>query len=81
MGAQVEETFQMSIELNVDPQKVYQECSAQGFYTNHQETSSETEKSEEFPEKPFVRTPSQKNVPKLKQKKFIDGLFVRYIPI
>lgn len=34
MGAQIEETFQMSIELNVDPSKVYKECAAQGFYRN-----------------------------------------------
>jgi hypothetical protein len=68
MGAQVEETFQMSIELNVDPQKVFQECSAQGFYKNHQETSSETENSEEVADEPFLRTTTQKNCAEIEAK-------------
>ena len=63
MGAQVEETFQMSIELNVDPQKVYQECSAQGFYKNHNEAKHDAESPQESNscEEHFLTATHQKN--------------------
>ncbi len=48
MGAQVEETFQTSIDLNVDPQRVYQEYSAQGFYGDYQESGFKREQFDEM---------------------------------
>ena len=64
MGAQIEETFQMSIELNLDPNKVYQECSAQGVFRDTLKSSEnderEFEENESF-EEICVNLTSQKN--------------------
>ena len=59
MGAQIEETFQMSIDLNLDPSRVYQECSAQGFYENSQNIESNTDEGEAHEEQ-FQSFSSQK---------------------
>lgn len=61
MGAQIEETFQMSIELNLNPQEIYKEYSAQGYYQNSQNNEKKIIEEDEVSEDHFMNASSQKN--------------------
>jgi len=61
MGAQIEETFQMSIELNLNPEEIYKEYSEQGYYQNSQNNEKKFLEEDEVSEDHFMTASSQKN--------------------
>lgn len=61
MGAQIEETFQMSIELNLNPEEIYKEYSAQGYYQNLQNNEKKALEEDEASEDHFMSASSKKN--------------------